>query len=94
MLLKIYLAISIITFAISVVGNIGLAHKFRNKYSKEDYAKAYQTNTWSVIYSWLRSLLVCFIPIFNIILLLTILFGADEIEKRAFKKVEDELKRS
>ena len=94
MLLKIYLTISIITFVISAIGNIGLAYKFRNKYSKEVYAKVYQTNIWSAIYTWSRSLLLCFIPVFNIILLLTILFGADEIEKRAFKKAEDELKRS
>lgn len=94
MLLKIHLIISVVAFVLTVICNIGLAYQVRDKYGKEAYLKTCKTNTFSSIFSWLKSLLICFLPIYNIVYLLVMLFCTKEIERRLFEEAEDNMRRS
>ena len=91
MLLKIHLIISIIAFMMTVILNLGIAHKVRDKYSKEAYSTVYETNAFAAIFSWFKSLLICFLPLYNIAHLLVMLFCTEELERRSFKMVEDKM---
>lgn len=91
MLLKIHLIISIIAFVMTAILNLGIAHKVRDKYGKEAYLKTYESNAFAAIFSWLKALLVCSLPLYNIIHLLVMLFCTEELERRTFKIVEDKM---
>ena len=96
MLLKIYLGISIITLICMILTNFSLVNKMKNKYGDEIDAKLKKTKQKDIagtILSWLKTVIMSFIPLYNIVLLIVILFfmnkveeKSDEMEKSALEK--------
>lgn len=92
MLLKIYLCISILTLISMILINFSLVNRVKNKYGDEIDAKSKKTKKKDVagtILLFLKLVIMSFIPMYNIVLLVLILFFMDKIEQK-----EDEMIKS
>ena len=91
MLLKIYLGISIITFILIVLNNFSIVNRMKNKYGKEIDAKSKETkkkDIAGIVLGWLKAVIMSFIPIYNIILLIVMLFFGNKIEEKSDEMVK------
>lgn len=94
MLLKIYLGISIITFILMVLNNFSIVNRMKNKYGKEIDAKSKETkkkDIAGIVLGWLKAVIMSFIPIYNIILLIVMLFFGNKIEEKSDEMVKSAL---
>ncbi len=92
MLLKIYLGISILTLVLYTLVNFSLENKMKHKYAdKIKEKKNKKKNIPDIIFSWLRLVVMSFIPIYNILLLLILIFKSDEIMIQGEKQVKEVL---
>lgn len=92
MLLKIYLGISVLTFVLYTLINFSLQNKIKRKYTdKMKENKNKKKDVFGVIFSWLRLVIMSFIPIYNILLLIVIIFKSDEIMNEGENKIKTEL---
>lgn len=93
MLLKIYLGISIITFILMVLNNFSIVNRMKNKYGKEIDAKSNETkkDIAGIVLGWLKAVIMSFIPIYNIILLIVMLFFGNKIEEKSDEMVKSAL---
>lgn len=94
MLLKIYLGISIITFILIVLNKFSIVNRMKNKYGKEIDAKSKETkkkDIAGIVLGWLKAVIMSFIPIYNIILLIVMLFFGNKIEEKSNEMVKSAL---
>lgn len=94
MLLKIYLGISIITFILIVLNKFSIVNRMKNKYGKEIDAKSKETkkkDIAGIVLGWLKAVIMSFIPIYNIILLIVMLFFGNKIEEKSDEMVKSAL---
>lgn len=94
MLLKIYLGISIITFILIVLNKFSIVNRMKNKYGKEIDAKSKETkkkDIAGIVLGWLKAVIISFIPIYNIILLIVMLFFGNKIEEKSDEMVKSAL---
>lgn len=92
MLLNIHLGISIVTFVLYVLQNLSLQNRIEQKYG--DKLKENQTRKKDIsgaILSWLRLVVMSFTPIYNILLLIVIVFMSDKIVVKSDEMVEEAL---
>ena len=96
MLLKIYLGISIITLICMILTNFSLVNKMKNKYGDEIDAKLKKTKQKDIagtILSWLKTVIMSFIPLYNIVLLIVILFFMNKVEEKSDEMVKSALEK-
>lgn len=96
MLLKIYLGISILTLICMILTNFSLVNKMENKYGDEINAKAKKTKKKDIagtILACLKVVIMSFIPIYNIILLIVILFFMNKVEEKSDEMVKSALEK-
>lgn len=92
MLLKIYLGISVLTFVLYTLINFSLQNKVKRKYAdKMKENKNKKKDVSGVIFSWLRLVIMSFIPIYNILLLIVIIFKSDEIMNKGENNIKTAL---
>lgn len=92
MLLKIYLGISILTLVLYTLTNFSLQNRMKRKYADKIKEKLNQKKDISgIIFSWLRLVVLSFIPIYNILLLFVLIFKSDEIMLQGEEKVKEAL---
>ena len=92
MLLKIYLGISVLTFVLYTLINFSLQNKMKRKYAdKMKENKNKKKDISGVVFSWLRLVIMSFIPIYNILLLFVLIFKSDEILLQGEEKVKEAL---
>ena len=92
MLLKIYLGISVLTFVLYTLIDFSLQNKMKHKYAdKMKENKNKEKDVFGVIFSWLRLVIMSFIPIYNILLLIVIIFKSDEIINEGENKIKTAL---
>lgn len=87
-LLYIYLGISVITFILHTFTSWKVAYEFKNKYPNIKIPKTHPMNK---IFQLFKLVLICFMPIVNLIFFLTILFCGEKLEKRTIERVYSEL---
>lgn len=96
MLLKIYLGISILTLICMILTNFSLVNKMKNKYGDEIDAKSKKTKQKDIagtILSWLKTVIMSFIPLYNIVLLIVILFFMNKVEEKSDEMVKSALEK-
>lgn len=92
MLFRIYLGISILTFVLYTLQNFSLQNKIKRKYANKIKEKLNKKKDISgIIFSWLRLVVLSFIPIYNILLLLILIFKSDEIMIEGEKQAKEAL---
>lgn len=92
MLLKIYLGISMLTLVLYTLTNFSLQNRMKRKYADKIKEKLNQKKDISgIIFSWLRLVVLSFIPIYNILLLFVLIFKSDEIMLQGEEKVKEAL---
>ena len=92
MLLKIYLGISVLTLVLYTLLNFSLQNKMKRKYAdKINEKKNKKKDISGVVFSWLRLVIMSFIPIYNILLLFVSIFKSDEIMLQGEEKVKEAL---
>lgn len=92
MLLKIYLGISILTLICSVLTNFSTMQRVRNKYKEKLDTIETKTDLVGSILSWLKIVIISFIPIYHILMLIVIVFMGDKITTRSDEIVENALR--
>lgn len=96
MLLKIYLCISILTLIGMILVNFSLVNRVKNKYGDEIDAKSKKTKKKDVagtILLFLKLIVMSFIPLYNIVLLVLILFFMDKIEQQTDEMIKNALQK-
>ena len=92
MLLKIYLGISVLTLVLYTLLNFSLQNKMKRKYAdKINEKKNKKKDISGVVFSWLRLVIMSFIPIYNILLLFVLIFKSDEIMLQGEEKIKEAL---
>lgn len=92
MLLKIYLGISVLTLVLYTLVNFSLQNKMKRKYAdKINEKKNKKKDISGVVFSWLRLVIMSFIPIYNMLLLFVLIFKSDEIMFQGEEKVKEAL---
>lgn len=94
MLLKIYLGISILTLVLMILNNFSIVNRMKNKYGKEIEEKSKETkkkDIAGIILDWLKVVIMSFIPVYNIILLIVMLFFGNKIEEKSDEMVKNAL---
>ncbi len=96
MLLKIYLSISILTLICMILTNFSLVNRIKNKYGDEIDAKSKETKKKDIagtILSWLKVVIMSFIPLYNIVLLVVVLFFMNKVEEKSDEVVKSALEK-
>lgn len=99
MLLKIYLGISVLVFVLFVLQNLSGFKRAKNKYGDELSRYVGQKDVAGFILSWLKIVIISFIPIYHILILIVLVFCTsktneklDELVKSAIEKEKEENK--
>ena len=99
MLLKIYLGISVLVFVLFVLQNLSGVNRAKNKYGDELSKYGKQKDVAGSILSWLKLVIISFIPIYHILMLIVLVFytskineKSDELVKSAIEKAREENK--
>lgn len=92
MLLKIYLGISILTLICYVLANFSTMQRVRNKYKEQLDTIETKTDLAGIILSWLKIVIISFIPIYHILMLIVIVFMGDKITARSDEIIENALR--
>ena len=96
MLLKIYLCISILTLICMILTNFSLVNRTKNKYGDEIDAKSKETKKKDIagtILSWMKVVIMSFIPLYNIVLLVVVLFFMNRVEEKSDEMVKSALEK-
>ena len=89
MLLKIYLGISILTLICYILTNFSTIQRVKNKYKEKLDTIETKTDLAGTILSWLKIVIISFIPIYHILMLIVIVFMGDKITARSDEIIEN-----
>ncbi|HHX71284.1 MAG TPA: hypothetical protein GX708_24980 [Gallicola sp.] len=87
MMLYIYLGISILTLIVFLLTSASLIHTAKGKI--KDLPKKLDKDKAGLVNAYLKLVIISFIPLVNVFFLLVMLFGSNEINKRANKMIDD-----
>lgn len=101
MLLKIYLGISVLTLILFALQNLSGINRVKNKYGDELDKFEENKDITGTIMAWLKMAIVSFIPLYNILMLIILIFFTskltekiDENVKNAVEKAREENKKA
>lgn len=101
MLLKIYLGISVLTLILFALQNLSGINRVKNKYGDELDKFEENKDITGTIMAWLKMAIVSFIPLYNILMLIILIFFTskltekiDENVKNAVEKTREENKKA
>ena len=86
---KIYLFISFATLIMFCLTAGSVWTTLTNRHGKDTVNKAGDGNTYDTLANITRMIIISFLPVINIIILLTLLFCGDEVIKDDMMKSED-----
>ena len=79
MIFKIYIGVSVVAFLLSTFMAEGVMHKRKDIFKR---------NIFEIIFSNLQVLIMCFIPIYNVFILLGFVFCSNKINESIAKQIE------
>ena len=92
MILYIYLGISLVTLILLILTNLSGVHNIKRKYG-DKLPKDQNQDIAGIILSWIKLIFISFIPLYNILMLLLLIFKpelfsdkAEEVIKNAIEK--------
>lgn len=101
MLLKIYLGISVLTLILFALQNLSGINRVKNKYGDELDKFEENKDITGTIMAWLKMAIVSFIPLYNILMFIILIFFTskltekiDENVKNAVEKAREENKKA
>lgn len=101
MLLKIYLIVSILTLILFALQNLSGINRVKNRYGDELDKFKGKKDVAGIIMVWLKMVIISFIPLYNILMLIILIFftskiteRTDEIVKNAVEKAREENKKA
>lgn len=83
-LLNTYMAISILCLVLWILASIDITHEFKKKYPD---LKIPKRSFAGRVLSYVRTIVSSITPLFNIIMIYTIVFKYSEVEKRAIQRI-------
>lgn len=82
MLLNIYLGISGVTLVLFILHNLSGINRAKHKLKDENLYSEKHNDFAGLLLSWIKIVIISFIPIYNILMLIVLLFCSNEIAKR------------
>jgi hypothetical protein len=92
MILYIYLGISILTLVLFLLTNSSLIHTVKGKI--KDLPDKHDKDKVGLIGSYVKLVVISFIPLVNVFFLFLLLFCGNEINKRTNKMVDEAIEKS
>ena len=89
-LLYIYSGFSILTFLLMWIQTTIWSHKFKRKYH-DLLSKKQRLDFLMSLLNVIKMLIICFVPVLNIVMFYLILFSSEEIEVSVLKRVRAKL---
>ncbi|MCD7996486.1 MAG: hypothetical protein LUH21_04550 [Clostridiales bacterium] len=89
MIFKIYLVISSVTFILYLLKDVSLTRLAKEKCNT---GKNVNKDITGILFAYLKLLVISFIPIFNILFLIVILFMEDKLNKEANRIINEAIK--
>jgi len=83
-ILYIYLGISILTFIMWTLENISAIHRAKSILTKKG-----KSDIAGTIGSFIKLIIMSFIPVFNLILLIALMFAGDKIDNEVNKMINE-----
>lgn len=89
MFLKIYIGFSILTFILLLMQTYTLSRQLKRELPDDvkEFNKKNKTSALEKIFTWIKIFVGCFVPIVNIGIFYTSLFGEDEIKEKVLNKL-------
>lgn len=89
--LKIYIGFSILTFLMVLMQSYMVYKRFERKYPDiiKEFSKNNKSGILEKIFSYIKILIICFIPIVNVLLFFVTLFESEEVERRVLKRLSE-----
>lgn len=96
MLLNIYLSISGVTLVLFILHNLSGINRAKHRLKDENLYSEKHNDFAGILLSWIKMVIISFIPVYNILMLIVLLFCSnevtrktDEIIDKAFKEKEN-----
>lgn len=89
-LLYIYLGFSILTFLLMWLQTTIWSHKFKRKYH-DLLSKKQRLDFMMTLLNFIKTLIICFVPVLNIVIFYLFLFSSDKLEDSILKRVRAKL---
>lgn len=93
MLLNIYLGISCITLVLFILHNLSGINRAKHRLKDENLYSVKHNDFAGVLLSWIKMVIISFIPIYNILMLIVLLFCSNEVTRRTDDIIDKALKR-
>lgn len=88
MLLKIYLGISVLTLILFALQNLSGINRVKNKYGDELDKFEENKDITGTIMAWLKMAIVSFIPLYNILMLIILIFFTSKLTEKIDENVK------
>lgn len=92
MLLNIYLGISGVTLVLFFLHNLSGINRAKHKLKDEAVYSKKHNDFAGVLLSWIKVVIISFIPIYNILMLIVLLFCSNEVTKRTDEIIDKAFK--
>lgn len=92
MLLNIYLGVSSVTLILFILHNLSDINRKKHKLKEENLYNEKHNDFAGVLLSWIKMIIISFIPIYNILMLLVLLFCSNEVIKRSDEIIDKAFK--
>lgn len=93
LLLNIYLGISGVTLVLFILHNLSGINRVKRKLKDENLYSEKHNDFAGVLLSWIKIVIISFIPIYNILMLIVLLFCSNEATRRTDDVIDKALKR-
>lgn len=92
--LKIYIGFSILTFFVVLMQAYLLTKRIKRKYPDiiQEFSKKNKSGILEKLFEYIRTLIICFVPIVNISLFIVVLFKAEDFEDRILQRIQENIK--
>lgn len=89
--LKIYIGFSVLTFLVILMQAYLLTKQFKRKYPDiiQEFSKNNKSGILEKLFEYIRTLIICFVPIVNISLFIVVLFKAEDFEDRILQRIKE-----
>lgn len=92
MLLNIYLGISGVTLVLFILHNLSGVNRAKRKLKDENLYSEKHNDFAGDLLSWIKMVIISFIPIYNILMLIVLLFCSNEVMRRTDEIIKNAFK--
>ena len=92
--LKIYIGFSVLTFFIILMQAYLLTKQIKRKHPDiiQEFSKNNKRGILEKLFEYIRTLIICFIPVVNLSLFIVVLFKAEDFENRVLQRIQENIK--